>query len=276
MLMEFGLAGRVVCVTGGGSGIGLSAVEHLARDGAKIAVVDIDPSRVDTAVAVAQKYGATASGFPLDIRDSVALNNAGDAIQETLGPVKGLIAAAGVSGASPAEHVEEEDWHRILSVNATGMFLTCQEFGRRMIHSGGGSIVTVGSIYGLGGQPGRLPYVASKFAVIGLTKTFAIEWGRFGVRVNCIAPGLVDTPLMRQGVPASFVANVVEDRTPLGRMACTDDVALAALALLSDASAYITGTTIPVDGGATAGVFVAKQGADMSSKRLQEAYDDNH
>ena len=266
--MNFGLEGRVIAVTGAGSGIGLATARLLAREKAKLCVIDYEQDRVDAAVAELENLGVEICGFALDVREEASLEDAVEHVEGKIGTPRALIAAAGVSGAAIAEDVEREDWDRILSTNATGLFLTCKAFGRRMIKAGRGEIATIGSIYGIRAQSGRAAYAASKFAVSGITKSLAVEWGRYGVRVNCVAPGLVDTPLMRQGVPQAFLEEVVKDRTPLGRMATAEDIAFASLFMVSDASRYISGVILPVDGGSTAGAFTAAGGANMSSKSL--------
>jgi NAD(P)-dependent dehydrogenase (short-subunit alcohol dehydrogenase family) len=267
-MIKYGLEDRVICVTGGGSGIGLSVVQLLARDGARVAILDRDKDSVERAVTEAQSFGAKVGGYILDVRIADALHVVGDKIESDLGPVYGLVVSAGISGAGKAEDLLETSWTELFSINVSGLFLTCQEFGRRMIKAKKGSIVTIGSVDGIGGHPGRSHYVASKFAVRGLTQNLALEWGRHNVRVNCVAPSFVDTPLLRKNIPSKFIEDVVNDRTPLGRFAQSEEVAAASLMLLSDAASYISGVTLPVDGGLTAGPFTHKQGADLSSQRL--------
>lgn len=270
-MLKFGLEGRVICVTGGSSGIGRETVLALARDAARVAVIGRRIAEIDETVAEARACGAQAVGFSADVRDAAALRKAVDGIENTLGPIEALVASAGTSGASPVETLSEDDWNQVLSVNVNGVFLTCREVGARMIERGKGSIVIIGSVDGLGGHPGRAHYATSKFALVGLTKNLALEWGRHGVRVNCVAPQMVDTPMLRRGIPAAFLENVVVDRTPMGRIALPKEVASASLMLLSDAASYITGVVLPVDGGLTAGYFTRRQGADLSSSRLLEA-----
>lgn len=270
-MVDFGLKGKVVCVTGGASGIGREVAMALARDGAKIGVLDLRDEDISPIVAEIQDLNVSVVGYATDIRDSVATAAAIRNIESQLGPIDGLIASAGISGAGKAEHLSENEWNQVLGTNATGMLISCQEVGRRMIERGKGSIVAIGSIDGVSGHPGRAHYVASKFAVTGLVKNLALEWGRHGIRVNCIAPNLVDTPLLRRGMPQAFLENVVVDRTPMGRIARPEEIASAALMLLSDASSYITGVVLPVDGGLSAGFFTHQQGADLSSTRLLDA-----
>lgn len=270
-MISYGLKERVVCVTGGASGIGRAGALALARDGARVGIIDLRQADIDATVEELRALGATATGYALDVRDADATVKAAERLEADLGPVDGLFACAGISRTAPAEDLAEQDLTDVLDVNVKGLFLSCREFGKRMIGRGSGAIVVIGSIDGLGGHPGRLHYVSSKHAVSGLAKNLALEWGRYGIRVNCIAPGLVDTPLLRAGMPPNFVENVVLDRTPLGRMARPEEIASVALMLLSDASSYLTGAIVPIDGGLSAGFFTRKQGGDYSSRRLLDA-----
>ena len=269
-MLNFGLKDRVVCVTGGASGIGRAGALALARDGAHVAIIDLRQPDIDGILAETRGYGVRASGYALDIRDGEAIRRAADQFEHELGPVEGLFACAGISGAGPAESLEEKAFADVVDVNLIGVFLSCREFGGRMIKRCKGAIVVIGSIDGIGGHAGRVHYVSSKHAVSGLTRNLAIEWGRHGVRVNCIAPGLVDTPLLRAGMPASFI-EAVYDSTPLGRMGSAEEMAGVALTLLSDVSSYVTGQVLPIDGGLSAGFFTRKQGGDYSSKKLLAA-----
>lgn len=269
-MIAFGLKDKVVVVTGGASGIGLATALTLARDGARVGIIDLDAAAVASTVETLTGLGVRASGAALDVRDEAATAAAADRFEHELGPIYGLVASAGIGGASRAMDTTAEDWSRIFDVNALGAFLSCRVFARKMIERGTGSIVVVGSVDGLGAQAGRAAYVASKHAVNGLVKSLALEWGRHGVRVNCVAPNLVDTPLLRRGIPPAFIG-VVEDRTPMGRIATAADIAGPTVMLLSEAAAYVTGVILPVDGGLTTSFFARKSGDDLSSTRLLEA-----
>jgi NAD(P)-dependent dehydrogenase (short-subunit alcohol dehydrogenase family) len=273
-MLNYGLSGRVVVVSGATSGIGLASAVALARDGAHVAILGTNQERMTDAVAKVRGAGGGKSkvvGVLVDVRNPATLTDAAAVVGAELGQVSALIASAGIAGAVKAEDMTLEELNNVLAVNVGGVLSTCQAFVRGMIERRSGSIVLIGSVNSLGGQPGRMHYTASKHAVLGMVKNLAIEWGRFGVRVNGIAPGPVDTPLLRRNLPPSFVSSVFEDRIPLGRMARADEIAGASLMLLSDAASFVNGAMLVVDGGMTAGPYTRRQGADMGSRRLLEA-----
>ncbi|GHF62348.1 SDR family NAD(P)-dependent oxidoreductase [Seohaeicola zhoushanensis] len=267
-MVNYGLKGRVIAITGGASGIGRSAALSAATDGAHVAVLDVNQDNIDKTLAELRAKGVKAEGYALDVRDEVAMGKVAKAVESDLGPVYGLFSSAGISRTAPAEKVELADFEAVLDVNVNGVFLAAREFAQAMIQRGRGAIVNVGSIDGLGGHPGRLHYVSSKHAVAGLTKSLALEWGRYGIRVNAIMPGFVDTPLLRANMPEKYIERVVYDRTPLGRMANSDEIAAVAMMLLSDSASYMSGAIVPVDGGMTAGFLTRGQGGDYASKNL--------
>jgi NAD(P)-dependent dehydrogenase (short-subunit alcohol dehydrogenase family) len=273
-MRNYGLAGRVVVVTGGASGIGLASAAMLIEDGASVAILDVNREQVEHATQHlnAKAAGqARAAGYVIDVRNVEDVYRAAETVERDMGRLWGVVAAAGISGSCRSEDLSLQELTDVFAVNVHGVLTTCQAFGRQMLANAAGSIVLVGSVASLGGQPGRLPYNASKHAVAGIVRTLAIEWGRRGVRVNGVAPGPVDTPLLRRGVPVSFFDNVYNDRTPLGRLARPEEVASAILMLLSDASSFVHGVMLPVDGGLMAGPFTHRQGEDMGSNRLLDA-----
>lgn len=269
--MDFGLAGRVVVVSGGTSGIGLATAIALVQDGARVAVLGTSEKRLTEAtekLCSAANDGAKVLGVRADVRDPKSLERAARTVAAELGDVYGVVACAGIGGAGRAEDLPLEDLENVLAVNVGGVLSTCQAFVHGMIERREGSIVLIGSINSFGGQSGRTHYTASKHAVIGLVKNFAIEWGSYNVRVNGIAPGPVDTPLLRANVPTSFMAEVFDDRIPLGRLARAEEIAYPTLMLLSEMGSYVNGATLTVDGGMTAGPFTRRRGRDLGSNRL--------
>lgn len=268
---SFDFSGHVVMVTGGASGIGLATAEALAAAGACVGVADLQPHAARDVVEAISRSGGQAMTLPLDVRDAAATEGAVAELEARFGPVGGLVTAAGLSRPAPAESMDEASWDLVVDTNLKGMFLSCQAVGRRMLAHGRGAIVNISSVNALGGFAGRSNYCSAKFGVTGLTDVLAIEWGRRGIRVNAVAPNGVDTPLVRNGIPPSFVTEVLENRTPLGRMAKPAEVASVVLFLLSDAASYVTGATLPVDGGLCAGFYTNRQGADLASAALLKA-----
>lgn len=268
---SFDFSGHVVMVTGGASGIGLATAEALAAAGACVGVADLQPHAARDVAEAISRSGGQAIALPLDVRDAAATEAAVAELEARFGPIGGLVTAAGLSRPSPAESMDETSWDLVVDTNLKGMFLSCQAVGRRMLAHGRGAIVNISSVNALGGFAGRSNYCSAKFGVTGLTDVLAIEWGRRGIRVNAVAPNGVDTPLVRNGIPPSFVTEVLENRTPLGRMAKPAEVASVVLFLLSDAASYVTGATLPVDGGLCAGFYTNRQGADLASAALLKA-----
>jgi len=270
-MIDFGLRGQVLYVTGGGSGIGRAIATMAARGGMKVAVADAVGERADEVAAALRKDGAEALALTLDVRDAAGCGQAVERIEATLGPIDCMVACAGVSTPAKAEDMTDEIWCRVIDINLTGVFRSVQPVGRKMLTRKRGSIVTIASTDGLGGHAGRINYSASKHGVIGLTRALAIEWGRNGVRVNAIAPGVVDTPLVRHNLPADHVQYAMVDRVPMGRLATPEEQAGPTLFLLSDAAGFINGAVLPVDGGTTSGYFTRWNGADLGSRALLQA-----
>lgn len=270
-MIDFGLRGRVLYVTGGGSGIGRAIATMAADGGMKVAVADAIGERAEEVAAALRAKGAESLALTLDVRDAAACAQAVAQIESRLGPIDGMVACAGVSTPARAEEMSDEIWCRVIDVNLTGLFRSVQPVGRSMLSRKRGSIVTIASTDGLGGHAGRTHYSASKHGVIGLTRALAIEWGRNGVRVNAIAPGVVDTPLVRQNLPADHVQYAMVDRVPLARLSTAKEQAGPSLFLLSDAASFVNGAVLPVDGGTSSGYFTRWNGADLGSRTLQEA-----
>jgi NAD(P)-dependent dehydrogenase (short-subunit alcohol dehydrogenase family) len=256
------LAGRVVLITGGAAGIGYATAARLVAMGARVALVDRDEA---AATEAARSLPAGAFAIGADVTDREAMERSVDAAERKLGPIHGVVACAGISASGASETLDANRWDQVLAVNLTGVFNTCQAAARRMIPRRAGAIVIIGSTASLGGFSGRANYAASKHGVIGLARTLAIEWGRHGVRVNAVAPGSIATQRAAAAIPAAFANDVILDRTPLGRHGAPDDVASVSAFLLSDASSFVTGAVVPVDGGLSAGYLTHRQGADLGT-----------
>jgi meso-butanediol dehydrogenase / (S,S)-butanediol dehydrogenase / diacetyl reductase len=248
------LSGKVAFITGAGSGIGFASALRVAREGASVIGLDLAPCpdwKQVSDVAPAARFHVA------DVRDAAAQNAAVAATLKEFGRIDVLVTAAGIAGGGPVHLVSAEDWQRVQDVNLTGTFLSAKAVLPSMIAQRGGSIVTIASVEGIEGAEGGSTYNASKGGVILLTKNMAMDYGRIGIRVNCICPGFIDTPLFRQVVggdsfPAEF-RDRIREQHKLGRFGRAEEVAAAVLFLASDDASFVTGVALPVDGGFTAG-----------------------
>ena len=242
--MDTGLAGRTALVTGGASGIGKACAEALAGEGARVVVADLDG---EGAGRVAAAVGAEAAS-PLDVTDSDDVAALVSHVATAFGSLDVLVTCAGVFHATSFDEITPDEWDRIQAVNLRGTFLTCQAAVRQMIPRGRGRIVTIASLAGqVGGLAAGASYAASKAGVIGLTKSMARFAGPHGIGVNCVNPGVIDTP-MTAGWPSGVRERTVGG-TPLGRMGTPAEVAAAVVWLASDAAAFVHGAHVDVNGG---------------------------
>jgi len=240
---------RVAVVTGAARGIGRKASVVLAKHGYAVAANDL--STPEGTLGNIEQIGAETLAIPGDVSDEEAVRMMAEAVTGEFGRVDVLVNNAGVSHIAPAEETTLANWQRVLEVNLTGAFLTCQLFGKAMLEQGSGSIINVSSVAGLLGIADRAAYNASKHGLIGLTRTLAAEWGGRGVRVNAVCPGWVKTAMDEEDQAGrGYTDEDVEGRTPMGRFATPEDVARA-VAFLADPewSGYVNGHTLSVDGG---------------------------
>ncbi len=252
--MDINLEGKVAVVTGGTRGIGLPCAELLAASGAMVAVVGLQPENVKKAVEIVQKKG-NARGYQLDVSDISAIAPAVEKIRKDMGEIDILVCSAGVDigKPTPAVDVTPEDWDKLHSVNARGLFFTNQAVAiQSMIPRKNGSIVNIGSAVGLVGAPMCMPYNTSKAVVTQITRSEAIEWGEYNIRVNCVAPTWVLTDLSQPLLEIPGFKEHELSKIPINRIATLDDIASAVCFMASDQATMITGVSLPVDGGWTA------------------------
>lgn len=242
-------AGRTAVVTGAGSGLGRAVARRLAEEGARVACVDLSAGAAEeTAGAI----GAAAAAFPADVTDAGAMRSTVDAAARALGRPSIVVTCAGIGKFAHAHEMTPEDWNRIIAVNLTGTFLAIQATLPHLM-DGGGTAVLIASNAGLMGQPYSAAYCASKGGVVQLTRALADEYIDRKVRVNCVAPGGMDTPLIEQfkQAPAGMEwQRLAKCRSPYGN-ATPEEVAGVVAFVASDEARYMTGAIVPVDGGLT-------------------------
>lgn len=248
-ISEFG--GKVAFLTGGGAGIGRETAKLLARRGASVMISDLDPAAANTVAEEIRAAGGRAAATGLDVSDE---NAPAQAIKETIrqfGRLDCCVNNAGV--ATPPIDIAEiptSEWRRQIAVNLTGVLLSMQAELRAMRDRKSGSIVNLASLAGLVGVANRAAYVAAKHGVVGLTRAAALDYATRGVRINAIAPGYADTPLLADRSPEERAE--IAARHPMNRMAAPAEIAEAILFLLSERSGFVTGTVLSADGGFTA------------------------
>jgi NAD(P)-dependent dehydrogenase (short-subunit alcohol dehydrogenase family) len=245
------LPGRVAAITGGALGIGRATAFLFAAEGATVALGDVD---VNGAEAVAKEIGARggrAIAVGVDVGDAEQVQAFVDRVVSEYGRLDVMFANAGIAHSAPFLEHSEAQWHRVLRVNLTGVFLCGQIAARQMVTQGGGRIIATASINGLRGVENLVGYNVAKAGVIELTKTMAVELAHHHITVNAIAPAQIDTRLVRS-LPEDARRRRAE-RIPMGRFGEPDEVAKAALFLASDDASYVTGHTLAVDGGYLAG-----------------------
>ncbi|MEQ5841218.1 SDR family oxidoreductase [Paraburkholderia acidicola] len=251
ILDRFSMRGKVSIVTGGNRGIGRAIAQGLAEAGSSIAIAARDEEQSATAIGELKKLGVEAISVKADVSNRDELEAMVDTVTRTLGPIDVLVNNAGIGFHANALTLEDDEWQRLFSINLDGVWKASQIVGRQMVKNGRGSIINIGSISGLivNRPQWHSPYGIAKAAVHHLTRSLAAEWAQSGVRVNAIAPGYVKTEIA--STEYEDYRHYWRDEVPMQRYATPEEIAPVALMLASEASSFMTGAVLVVDGGYT-------------------------
>lgn len=241
------LQGKVAIVTGSSRGIGKETLVKFAREGAHVVVCDINLESCQQVADEVRALGAEALAFKVDVTKRAEIDEMVASVKAKWGRIDILVNNAGITADSMLKKMTEDMFDRVINVNMKGVYNCAQAVLETMTEQNSGVILNATSVVGLYGNVGQTNYAAAKWGVIGMTKTWAKELGRKGIRVNAVAPGFIKTP-MTDAVPDK-VLEMMREKTPLQRLGEVEDIANAYLFLASDEAAYITGTVLSVDGG---------------------------
>ena len=248
----FSLKGRLALVTGSSQGIGFALADGLAAHGAAVVLNGHSAGTMEEAVAALAARGREARGAAFDVTDRAAVSDAVGWIERDIGPIDILVNNAGMQFRAPLEDFPEDKWQEMLQTNISSVFFVGQAVAKRMIPRGRGKIINIASVQSELARPAIAPYTATKGAVRNLTRGMCADWARHGLQVNAIAPGYFRTPLNRALVEDPEFSAWLEKRTPAGRWGNVEELVGAAVFLASDASSFVNGHVLYVDGGITA------------------------
>ncbi|MEQ5777397.1 SDR family oxidoreductase [Thalassospira sp. NFXS8] len=245
----FDLTGRRALITGSGQGIGYALARGLAQHGASVVINGRNEERTNAAADELRAEGADIGVSVFDVTSSDAVSDAIDRIETDQGPIDILINNAGMQFRTPLEDFPLDQWEKLMQTNISSLFYVGQAVARKMIPRGAGRIINMASVQSALARPGIAPYTATKGAVRNLTSGMATDWAKYGLRVNAIAPGYFKTPLNEALVNDAEFTTWLEKRTPAGRWGNVDELVGAAVFLSGDASSFVNGHTLFVDGG---------------------------
>ena len=245
----FNLDKKIAVVTGGGSGIGKRVAIALADFGAHLVLADLNEKSAYATASEIKACGKEAIAVKVDVTNPDEVQRMVDFTLKAFGRIDILFNNAGINVRGPAETYSLEDWNKVIAVNLTGMFICAQTVGKVMIRQGGGKIINTASVSAKLGHPGNLAYAAAKHGVIGMAKVMAVEWGKYHVNVNCIGPGVIKTPMTGKAFNNIEKYQELVRKVPIGRLGEPEDLIGAVIFLASEASNYITGQTIYIEGG---------------------------
>jgi NAD(P)-dependent dehydrogenase (short-subunit alcohol dehydrogenase family) len=244
------LTGQVAIVTGAGQGMGRAFAQRLCEAGATVAVAEVNRETGQTAVNELTAAGHRALFYPVDVRDSPTIQAMTDDLVTRFGRIDILVNNAGVASGGPSEDVTEDEWNRVLGIMLTGIFRCSQIVGRIMIKQRVGRIVNIASMTGIGGWNQRACYTTAKAGTIALTQVLGVEWAKYNIRVNAVAPGQVETPLNEYVFSRGLAdRQTFTNRAPMRRFADPSEIAEAVLFLASDESSYVNADVVVIDGG---------------------------
>ena len=246
-----GLTDKAILVSGGSSGIGKATVRRFLEEGGRVYFCGLDADEVGTTIAELSSLGSV-DGMACDISREEDVARMVETAEAALGSIDVLINNAGIAHKDAFLEMDVAEWDRIVRVNLRGMFLVAQAVARRMVSRGSGVIVNMASTNALGGEELFAHYNASKGGVLQLTRTMALELGRHGIRVNCLCPGFIRSPLNDAISDETFIAEYERDKIPMGRAGTAEEVAAAYAFLASDDASFIHGEALVIDGGQTA------------------------
>jgi 3-oxoacyl-[acyl-carrier protein] reductase len=247
--MSSRLAGKVSIITGAGQGIGLATALKFAQEGAVVIAADVKQTQVDAAVTQCQALGATTMGLVVDVTQRAMVDAMVQRVLQAHGRIDVLVNNAGITQDARLQKMTLEQFDRVIDVNLRGVFHCAQAVADAMVAQGSGVILNASSVVGVYGNFGQTNYAASKFGVIGFTKTWSRELGPKGVRVNAVAPGFVQTPILKS-MPDKVIASMA-DRVPLKRLGEPEEIANVYAFLASDEASYVNGAVLEVSGGMT-------------------------
>lgn len=248
---KFDYSGNVVLITGGGSGLGLATAAAYSNAGAKVYITGRTESKLQEA---ADSIGGDIHYKVNDVADTGSLSGLVSEIENEVGKIDILVNNAGINMKKDPLEVSDEEFHQIIKTNVEGLFALSREVAKGMADRKSGSIINITSMAALYGIPNVSAYTASKTAVLGLTKSMAVDFAKHGIRVNAVAPGFIDSPMLRKAFNSDpDRQRRVLERTPMNTLGHPDDIAHAVLFLSSDAAKFITGANLPVDGGNSIG-----------------------
>jgi NAD(P)-dependent dehydrogenase (short-subunit alcohol dehydrogenase family) len=249
-LDRFRLDGKIALITGGARGLGQTMAVALAQAGAHIALAGRSKDTCQQAAdEIAGATGRTVKGFAADVTKIADIDQLAIDVERELGPVDVLVNNAGINIRGPIQQLTEADWDAVIDTNLKGPFLCARAFGPRMVSRGWGRVINLGSVLGVIALPGRAPYASSKAGIINLTRVLALEWAGTGVTANAICPGAFATEMNRSLLEDPIKYKEFVAQIPMGRWGELEELTGAVVFLASDASSYVTGTPLFVDGG---------------------------